>query len=166
MIGPKPASVLAVSDAEISQHLGGLVRRPTLRDVDRFVAKRYGEQLNDPHSGKWNLEVAVHVRVAGRWAYMIPTCDCASLVSSSLDFLREMPELQSYGFWDNTDRPKGVSRREWERRESVWRAMLKPDHWGDVASLEIVTWIRFAEVSPVLDLAAEYRDRKPAEAHG
>lgn len=37
-----------------------------------------------------------------------------------------MPETESYPYWDNTDRPDGVTASEWRRRARAWDRALGP----------------------------------------
>ncbi|MBG0738919.1 hypothetical protein IV500_05715 [Paeniglutamicibacter antarcticus] len=42
-----------------------------------------------------------------------------------LDAFEEMPEVEEYGYWNNTDSyPEGVTRGDWEKREAAWDRML------------------------------------------
>jgi hypothetical protein len=38
--------------------------------------------------------------------------------------LIKQPGFSDYGYWDNTDRPKGVSAQEWLDRERAWEKVL------------------------------------------
>lgn len=38
--------------------------------------------------------------------------------------VRESPFLESYGYWDNTDREDGVTEEEWAERKAVWSEAL------------------------------------------
>ena len=38
--------------------------------------------------------------------------------------LRAMPQVEAYGYWNNSDRPAGVSEREWEDRRQAWARTL------------------------------------------
>lgn len=38
-----------------------------------------------------------------------------------LNILREkMPELEEFGYWDNTDKPDEISNSHWNKREKIW----------------------------------------------
>lgn len=39
------------------------------------------------------------------------------------------PWIERWPYWDNTDQPEGVSRREWSERGKVWDAVLSGDEW-------------------------------------
>jgi hypothetical protein len=41
---------------------------------------------------------------------------------------RNMKEVEHYGYWNNTDRPDGVTEKDWRLREKEWGKALK--NWG------------------------------------
>lgn len=38
-------------------------------------------------------------------------------------FMR-LPRIREFGYWNNTDEPEGMTRREWARRNRVWSEVL------------------------------------------
>lgn len=43
-----------------------------------------------------------------------------------LDLLfKKIPELEEFGYWDNTDKPDGVSESHWKKREDIWNKVYE-----------------------------------------
>jgi hypothetical protein len=71
-------------------------------------------------TGDYDLRVELFLDPAGRYVYAIPY---GSRAMNRL-LMENLPEAESYGYWNNTDAPDDVSAREWNRRGVVWDRVL------------------------------------------
>lgn len=53
------------------------------------------------------------------------------------DAVLGLPGVEEYGYWNNTDRPEGVTSRQWRARERAWRRVLPGASTFDEAMLTI-----------------------------
>ena len=92
---------------------------------------------------------------------MIPYTEQRSL----LNILESQDWAEPYGYWDNTDPEKGVSKKEWDRRERDWDAALPspsiPAQCGFTVTLHppYPHWPGWPSAAEILDHMPTYRDR-------
>lgn len=151
-------NVYMVPDDEIWEDLLSKTRMEERKDkvdvmtADDWVHLKYGEQVTRYQKDLFALDVSVSVWT-DKDAYLIaPYCERSSLLGGSLDFLKEMPEITDYAYWNNTDPDENVSAEEWEERGEVWNRITDYERWDDHLNLEIVSWMGWSYSSPMLDL--------------
>ena len=70
-----------------------------------------------------NLDCWFNLWLDGRYAYVIPCYpNCRS------EKVRPPKWCEDFCYFDNTDLPKGVSQREWQKREAKWEQLCLEDH--------------------------------------
>jgi hypothetical protein len=82
------------------------------------VKKIRAEMRRDPEVD-WEFTVSFAPTDDGRWLG-IPFCEKSSLI----DLLKSRAWYGEYAYWNNTDRPDGVTEEEWESRRSEWDRVL------------------------------------------
>lgn len=88
--------------------------------VSKLVKKSADSPYRDTLLG---LEASLNVWLSGSNAYVIPIMeDC---MRSKIRWPRSSKD---FGYWNNTDRPNGISEREWSMRARAWEGVnLGPD---------------------------------------
>lgn len=148
------ADVYAVSNEEIlAAALSKKKEAPGVFEVDCWARAQYGEQLTKHEKHPWALDVAVTVRTLDGRFYLIPYCEDSCLLSGILKFMETMEELEDFFYWNNTDPPDEVTEPEWEARGDVWYHFTGGDRWAEFLTLEIVSWMGWPEVSPLIEMA-------------
>lgn len=99
-----------------------------------------------------DLRVEIGVWEHRKQLYLIPFCNGA--MRNSLDFLKEHPVLDDFRYWNNTDEPEGMSRREWAKRGRVWDAIRK-EGWQNHTVIGISSWNSTYLFDPFLDMMNE-----------
>lgn len=74
--------------------------------------------LRDPYDYNYRFMV----RRAGNFFLCMPTDN-----HQKFDFLKKIPHLEEYGYWDNTDQPEGISRKDWKARGRFWDKYWIPE---------------------------------------
>lgn len=170
--GPRPKSSIAVRPEKILwdlHHGAGIERVDTATakrdlsidpldtfDIDQWVRHKYAAQLGSAHRNTWNLDVSMHVRVDDRGrGYLIPDCDGASLLRGTLDVLADAPELESFAYWNNTDRPKDVHPAAWDFRRRKWDELAgeADSTWSNYFVVEVVRLQQLHMVLPTVELS-------------
>lgn len=59
-------------------------------------------------------EIIFHFR--GRFIYMVMFTE----VHAYKDHLVSLPNIEDYGYWDNTDKPDYITQRAWNHRKKLW----------------------------------------------
>lgn len=86
---------------------------PTIQAVESF-----GEDIG---------ECGFHVWLYGGYAYIILFGH-----SKLVEFKKTPAWLEDYKYWNNTDKTKNVSQREWDLRGKMWRiAATDSDRWEE-----------------------------------
>lgn len=129
--------------------------RPGVYDVDAWALFKYGEQLTRFERSIWALDVCVSARRYRDRFYLIPYCDDACLLTGSLDFMKDDERLEDFSYWNNSDRPKEMTSRDWAWRATVWNELTEHDRWLDFVTLDIVSWHGWSQVSPMIEIVRE-----------
>lgn len=74
----------------------------------------------------------------GRYIYMV----VFSEVQKYKDYIANLPGVEHYGYWNNTDRPDNITQREWRRREKIWDDIFKSSFMFKGG----VTWMLLGEM--------------------
>lgn len=147
--------VYAVSNQEIlaaSKRTVAHGVKPSALDVDWWMHHKYGEQLTIFQRDIWALDVAVTMRRYKNRFYLIPYCDRGCLLRGTLEFMDDDERLEEFGYWDNTDPPEEVSSAQWAWRGTVWRHLTEHENWTEFVTTDIVSWLGWSDVSPVMDV--------------
>jgi len=91
---------------------------PNKRVRLREAYRRYVAQLSSPERNPSDLSVSVAFRKHENYVLAIPYADM--LMRRSLDFLEDIPELEDYAYWNNTDQPDHISDEDWASRGRAW----------------------------------------------
>ena len=129
--------------------------KPGIMDIDAWVHANYGEQLTRYRRDWWALDVAVTMRRYRNRFYLIPYCDRACLLRGVLDFMKDHERLEEFSYWNNTDPPDDVAPSAWAWRSTVWNDLTEHERWGEYVTIEIVSWMGWHEVSPMMDIMRE-----------
>lgn len=143
-IGVRPSAVLPVSKSTW--------------DIDAWARREYGAQLASPERNWWNLDVSVRVYRHNSQFALRGIVDRMSLVGESLNIMGFQPELELFSYWNDSDRPEGVSAEKWSQRAKWWAQInARADEF---ITLDIVSFADFDQVSPLRELLAEYEDQR------
>jgi hypothetical protein len=69
-----------------------------------------------------------------------------------LSTFRSLPHVEQYAYWDNTDRPKGVTAKQWETRARFWDRLVG---WDPPAE-RMFSWVLRTEYHPGMILIAGF----------
>lgn len=77
-------------------------------------------------------------------------------------FIEKLPKrpswLKEYSYWNNSDEPKGMTRRRWKERERTWnRIALDGDRW-DNRLTNIVLSKGYGEMALAMECIAKHRE--------
>lgn len=116
----------------------------TTLEISAYVHRCYGDQLSSGLRDHWDLSVSIALRKDGNRWYLIPYAD--GLMRSVLSFLSRQKGLENYAYWDNVDRPRGISDAEWEARGRQWDKL--DARWQEMLVLEVLSYSGFMYVDP------------------
>ncbi len=114
-----------------------------------------------PYRGDfWNIETTICIReYKGRMVF-IPYTENDEIRK----LLKNDPRLTEYGYWNNTDEPKGMDLREWNRRKHYYDDMDSAKKWHNYLALEIGSSKSMFEIDPVYEMMDERKKAKEEEA--
>jgi len=131
--------------------------------VERLIKSGYQAQLGKLDRNIFDFDVSIAVREHEGRLYLVPYCD--SLMRHALDFLAEDPRLEDFSYYNNADKPEGISQEEWDQRGAIWDVMdqlgekdLYKSTWDDYVVIEICSYGVFWKVCPQFGL--EERKKK------
>jgi hypothetical protein len=142
----------AVTQAEILEKIGKTDGPLTAFDVDRWILKNYGDQLTSSLRNPWNFDAHIAVRRFDERFYLIPYAENNQFIGNTLDFLKKSPLLEDFAYWNNTDRPKKVTKAAWEERETIWECLIEPPRFSEFLTLEVVSYSAWHDITPVLEV--------------
>jgi hypothetical protein len=125
------------------------------------LVKEYRGQVGKAERDLFDFDVSLTLREHRGRVYVIPHCDM--LLGKVLDFLKEDEDLEDYAYWDNTDMPEGMRRKEWKARGLKWRAIDKAG-WGQHLIVSIVEPSGFYLIDPYMDLCHEHARQKKVKS--
>ena len=108
-----------------------LARLTVAQDV---IRREYKAQAASDLRNSFNLDVSLAIRHHEGRFYIIPHVDMS--MRNALEFLKHNKKLEAYPYWNNTDKPKHVTEKQWKLRGDTWRAMF--ENWQDVLVLHVV----------------------------
>jgi len=122
---------------EMIVRIGLHERTPGERFEMASLLSRHTQQVSiqiDPY----DYNRVFYVRDAGSYYLMMPWHH-----RDKFDYLRKIPELEEYGYWNNTDKPKHISTRSWRARGRFW------DRYWFTGDKEPVTTMVLHVIDPV-----------------
>lgn len=111
--------------------------------------------------GPYNFDVSVGFRQYKGRIYVIPYCDWT--MGKVLDFLKHDPRLTDFHYQNQTDKPKSISEKSWDRRAEVWDGMDKEGRFQDVLCLDICRFDMYWQFDPYHSLVEEILRRDTAK---
>lgn len=114
-------------------------------DVLNLVFKK---QKNSPYRNWDDLSVSLTLRKSGKYVYIIPYFGCFyDRQGVRFIFENKIPRLEEYGYWNNTDKPDGVTNQEWGQRKRIWNKFI--EKWdSNYLVLDIVNTDNFYTIDP------------------
>jgi hypothetical protein len=117
-----------------------------------LILKGYKEASVDPVASIFNFDVSLTVREHKGRYYLITYNDFRSGIAGSLDFVEKLDELEDFHYQNSTDRPKGVTKKDWKHREQVWDEIYgNGEDWFFCLVLEILSYSGFYRYDPYYD---------------
>ncbi len=113
--------------------------------VARILREGYRAQLGSPDRNFFNFDVNIGVWEYRHRLYLIPFCD--SLMRDVLRFLRRDPRLEDFCYFNNTDRPRGISQAAWDARGIIWDA-IDAAGWHDHIVIDICSHSSYWTIDP------------------
>ena len=99
---------------------GGRARSAIWEAVDRFKADQdklgKSDIGHDPH----RLELSVGYDPVASRHMLIMYCEATEL----RELVTGHPDVEEYGYWNNSDQPDGVTDQEWDERRQAWNRVL------------------------------------------
>lgn len=117
-------------------------------DLESKIKKEYQEGFINPSWNPFCYDVKLSFRKKGRHHYIIPYQDQMPRFYKVLDFLKRDKRLEPYHYWNNTDKDKKVSSREWTARGKVWEYFCSDYNWDSQLILEICDLSQFYKLLP------------------
>lgn len=155
--------VHAVSNEEIfelAKRPSNKAKEPGVFDIDAWILAKYGETLTQRQWNLWALDTSIALRKYGDRFYLIPYCDSRCYLSGVLDFLQKEDRLEDFAYWNNTDKPEEISESEWDERSRVWNDLTDHDRWYEFVALDVVSWMGWDQVSPMMDVARARKGKR------
>jgi hypothetical protein len=109
-------------------------RLARLTIAQEVIGREYKAQAASDIRSSFNLDVSLAIRHHEGRFYIIPHVDTS--MRNALEFLKHKKKLEAYPYWNNTDKPKNVTEKQWKLRGDTWRAMF--ENWQDVLVLHVV----------------------------
>ena len=95
--------------------------RARLSVVHRALSEQTRQAEIESQWSPFDIRVEVGVWQHKGQLYLIPYAN--GFCRDVMKFLAEHPLLEDFCYWNNTDEPEGMSRREWNKRGRVWDAI-------------------------------------------
>lgn len=123
-------------------------------EIGAWFYEQYKKQCGDTQRNPFDFDASFTVRNRGGRFYIIPYCGDG--VCGIFDFLNEMDELEGYGYWNNTDRPEGISEQAWAGRRKIWNYFL--DRWDDCVAVDVSNVYGFYKIDARIILSEELKE--------
>jgi len=125
--------------------------------LKRFYRINSTSSIRSPY----NFDVSVGFRQYKGRIYVIPYCDWT--MGKVLDFLKKDHRLTDFHYQNQTDKPKHISEKSWDRRADVWNGMDKDGLFQDVLCLDICRFDMYWQFDPSHDLVKEVLGADPTK---
>lgn len=113
-------------------------------NISDFVYDRYNESRLKKQPTAYNFDTSFTVRKHKDHFYIIPYENSGT--RNIFSFFKTHPDLEEYGYWNNTDEPEGMSEKEWKEREENWAVLL--DDWDNYVSVDVCSFDNFFYFDP------------------
>lgn len=124
---------------------------------------RYKENTTRIDWDTYSLDVTVCFYPYKGECYVRTFCEGGSIFRNVLDFVEKMPELEDFHYQNQSDRPEGVSAKDWSNRCRVWNGISKENHdIGVHVDLDICSWSSFRLVDPWISMAQAWAVNPPS----
>jgi len=76
------------------------------------------------------------------------------------NFLKRHPNLVDFHYQNQTDPPKNISKKEFEKRSEIWCAIDAADRWKDALHLTICDYQTIWQLNPYLEILQKIHKRR------
>lgn len=128
----------------------------TVDETHEIITKLYKEAVVSLENNPFNFDMCIGIHEYEDYYYLIPY---GVVDYDRWDFLDNNPQLEEFGYWDNTDKPEEISDGEWEERGRIWYAIIDAG-WARQLVCDINNFDDFWQVSPYFDLSTDELRRK------
>ena len=94
-----------------------------LAHISWYIMDRYNKQQTSTVDNSYNFDLFICFYEHDGEIYLTQGEGLA--VKGSLDFLDKRDDLIDFKYWNNTDKPKDIDQKEWNKREKVWKDIIK-----------------------------------------
>lgn len=102
------------------------------RSILSFVRRELRRQSDSVHRGDLDIKSKfVIFPLEGKTLAIFLPCD----VKAVQEAFEQLPGVRKYAYWNNTDRPKKLSKKQWDKRQEDWK---KAVGYGDITKQGIV----------------------------
>lgn len=100
--------------------------------IIHYVRRDLKRQFDSPFRGDLDvISKLVVLPIKGKTLCYLFTSD----VKAIQEFFEKMPGVKEYGYWNNTDRPEHLSKKQWENRRDDWDVAVS---YGDISKQGLV----------------------------
>ncbi|MCK4526130.1 hypothetical protein KAW18_02065 [candidate division WOR-3 bacterium] len=131
----------------------------TVDETHDIIIKLYKDAVVSTEKNPFNFDMCVSIHEYEDYYYLIPY---GVIEYDRWDFLDNNPQLEEFGYYNNTDKPENVSDRDWDDRELIWNAII--DVWERQLVCIISEYDDFWRISPWLDLKREEFEKSKKES--
>lgn len=122
--------------------------------ADTLLNARYLAQLPRQQRNDYDMDVFLNVWKTGGRYLVTPREDRVTLLSSGMRYglpewrpllgwlARDKAWVEPYAYWNNVDRPEGISQVAWDRRGYVWRAAMESGTYTCIPVVDRAEWDR------------------------
>jgi len=126
------------------------------------IREQFKKNVTSLHWDTYSLEVSFTISPYEGEYYLRTFCEAGSILGEVFDFVPEMRELADFHYQNSSDKPKNISKREWDHRRRVWDGIAaKYNDVGNHVTVNVVSWHNFFRVDPWFKLAEEWRKEPP-----
>lgn len=111
--------------------------------------------------GPYDLTVLIRFYRLGRSIYLIPAVHWLAPTNHCLDFLKKEKGLEEYRYWTNSDKPEGITRKEWVKRGKTWDRVLDRGVLFEMRLLDLFG--NFHKIDPWWKLIDDYKKQNSIE---
>lgn len=109
------------------------------------IRKGFIAQLSSYQRNEFDFNVYLNVYEYNRRKYIIPYCDM--YMKNVLNFLSRDKRLEDFRYWNNTDAPSHISKKEWNKRGEIWDKIYKQG-WYNSIIISVCDRDTFSVVDP------------------
>jgi hypothetical protein len=125
--------------------------RARLDIVRDTLREEYQKSSTSSLRSSFDFDVSFAFREHEGEVYLIPYCDMS--LQNVLDFLKKDDRLVDFWYTNQVEKPKKISKKDWESRRKVWERLTDEDLWNNVVVLEICNFPMWYLVDPWQEIA-------------